>query len=243
MRSPCVDNMSTVQEETARHSEVLGNSRDPISNDMVWLRCLKYYFSTPQKSSGSRASGASVYTPCALFSFFFLQNQHEENHPKDLYAQVKPSRLRRAEPTSPFLMPKEPLDSNNRQAKEDKVRDHQVGPDLSSSPGPSAEHRPYSTFSHSRLLHPRSPVMWPMPSCTSWLQDKGSWTLHLSGRKVPLETLLWCLPVQIQGDTDSLFCGGGRTQGDEKIESVTGVQPFCRYITQNVVTLGTQLIM
>nr|XP_042125968.1 leukocyte immunoglobulin-like receptor subfamily B member 3 isoform X3 [Peromyscus maniculatus bairdii] len=55
-----------------------------------------------------------------------IMNQHEENHPKDLYAQVKPSRLRRAEPTSPFLMPKEPLDSNNRQAKEDKVRDHQA---------------------------------------------------------------------------------------------------------------------
>nr|XP_042125967.1 leukocyte immunoglobulin-like receptor subfamily B member 3A isoform X2 [Peromyscus maniculatus bairdii] len=50
-----------------------------------------------------------------------IMNQHEENHPKDLYAQVKPSRLRRAEPTSPFLMPKEPLDSNNRQAKEDKA--------------------------------------------------------------------------------------------------------------------------
>nr|XP_042126453.1 leukocyte immunoglobulin-like receptor subfamily B member 4 [Peromyscus maniculatus bairdii] len=56
-----------------------------------------------------------------------IMNQHEENHPKDLYAQVKPSRLRlRAEPTAPSLMPKEPLDSNNRQAKEGKVRDHQA---------------------------------------------------------------------------------------------------------------------
>ncbi|XP_076425415.1 paired immunoglobulin-like receptor B isoform X2 [Peromyscus maniculatus bairdii] len=51
-----------------------------------------------------------------------IMNQHEENHPKDLYAQVKPSRLRlRAEPTAPSLMPKEPLDSNNRQAKEGKA--------------------------------------------------------------------------------------------------------------------------
>ncbi|XP_076425073.1 paired immunoglobulin-like receptor B isoform X2 [Peromyscus maniculatus bairdii] len=50
-----------------------------------------------------------------------IMNQHKENHPKDLYAQVKPSRFRRAEPTSPSLMPKEPLDSNNRQAKEDKA--------------------------------------------------------------------------------------------------------------------------
>ncbi|XP_059109718.1 leukocyte immunoglobulin-like receptor subfamily B member 3 [Peromyscus eremicus] len=66
----------------------------------------------------------SIHSLC--FVFFFWENQHEENHPKDLYAQVKPSRLRRAEPTSPSLMPKEPLNSNDRQAKEDQVRDHQV---------------------------------------------------------------------------------------------------------------------
>ncbi|XP_036055969.1 leukocyte immunoglobulin-like receptor subfamily B member 3 [Onychomys torridus] len=54
-----------------------------------------------------------------------VMSQHEEDHPKDLYAQVKPSRLRRAESTSPSLMPKELLASKDRKAKEDKERDHQ----------------------------------------------------------------------------------------------------------------------
>ncbi|XP_035305062.1 leukocyte immunoglobulin-like receptor subfamily B member 3 [Cricetulus griseus] len=55
-----------------------------------------------------------------------IMSQHEEDHPKDLYAQVKPSRLRRAEPNSPRLMPKELPDSKERQAKEDQERGHQA---------------------------------------------------------------------------------------------------------------------
>ncbi|KAL6086813.1 hypothetical protein STEG23_038385, partial [Scotinomys teguina] len=55
------------------------------------------------------------------------ENQHED-FTKDLYAQVKPSRLRRAEPTCPSLMPKERFDSKDRQAKEDQaaVSDHRA---------------------------------------------------------------------------------------------------------------------
>ncbi|XP_041510425.1 leukocyte immunoglobulin-like receptor subfamily B member 3 [Microtus oregoni] len=48
-------------------------------------------------------------------------SQHKEDHPKDLYAQVKPSRFRRAEPISPSLMPKGLLDSKDRNSKEDQI--------------------------------------------------------------------------------------------------------------------------
>ncbi|XP_049988533.1 leukocyte immunoglobulin-like receptor subfamily B member 3 isoform X3 [Alexandromys fortis] len=48
-------------------------------------------------------------------------SQHKEDHPKDLYAQVKPSRFRRAEPISPSLMPKGLLESKDRNAKEDQI--------------------------------------------------------------------------------------------------------------------------
>ncbi|XP_038194426.1 leukocyte immunoglobulin-like receptor subfamily B member 3A isoform X3 [Arvicola amphibius] len=46
---------------------------------------------------------------------------HEKDSSKDLYAQVKPCRLRRAEATSSSLMPKELPDSNNTQGKGGKV--------------------------------------------------------------------------------------------------------------------------
>ncbi|XP_026634266.1 leukocyte immunoglobulin-like receptor subfamily B member 3 [Microtus ochrogaster] len=50
-----------------------------------------------------------------------IVSQHKEDHPKDLYAQVKPSRFRRAEPFSPSLMPKGLLESKDRNAKEDQI--------------------------------------------------------------------------------------------------------------------------
>lgn len=49
------------------------------------------------------------------------ESQHKEDHPKDLYARVKPPRFRRAEPISPSLMPKGLLDSKDRNAKEDQI--------------------------------------------------------------------------------------------------------------------------
>ncbi|OBS68005.1 hypothetical protein A6R68_03451 [Neotoma lepida] len=64
--------------------------------------------------------------PAQLLSRKKSCSQHEEDHSKDLYAKVKPSRLRRAEPTSPSLRPKEFLYSKDRQSKEDQVRHHQT---------------------------------------------------------------------------------------------------------------------
>ncbi|KAL1764671.1 leukocyte immunoglobulin-like receptor subfamily B member 3, partial [Sigmodon hispidus] len=54
-----------------------------------------------------------------------IMSQPEDDHLKDLYAQVKPSRLRRAETTSP-LRPKEFLDSKDKQTKEFHMRDHKA---------------------------------------------------------------------------------------------------------------------
>ncbi|XP_037058080.1 leukocyte immunoglobulin-like receptor subfamily B member 3 isoform X2 [Peromyscus leucopus] len=53
-------------------------------------------------------------------------SQHEEVPSKDLYAQVKPSRLRRTEITSSSLMPKELLASNDTQSKANQVIDEQA---------------------------------------------------------------------------------------------------------------------
>nr|XP_042126096.1 leukocyte immunoglobulin-like receptor subfamily B member 3A isoform X2 [Peromyscus maniculatus bairdii] len=61
-------------------------------------------------------------------------SQHEEDTSKDLYAQVKPSRLRRTEIISSSLMPKELLASNDTASKGNQVIDEQVGLDFSSSP-------------------------------------------------------------------------------------------------------------
>nr|XP_042125830.1 leukocyte immunoglobulin-like receptor subfamily B member 3A [Peromyscus maniculatus bairdii] len=53
-------------------------------------------------------------------------SQHEEVPSKDLYAQVKPSRLRRTEITSSSLMAKELLASNDTQSKANQVIDEQA---------------------------------------------------------------------------------------------------------------------
>nr|XP_015846965.2 neutrophil immunoglobulin-like receptor 1 [Peromyscus maniculatus bairdii] len=53
-------------------------------------------------------------------------SQHEEDPSKDLYAQVKPSRLRRTEITYSSLMPKELLASNDTQSKGNQVIDEQA---------------------------------------------------------------------------------------------------------------------
>ncbi|XP_036032263.1 leukocyte immunoglobulin-like receptor subfamily B member 3 [Onychomys torridus] len=53
-------------------------------------------------------------------------SQHEEDHSKDLYAQVKPSRLRRTETTSSSLMPKKSLASNDTQSKGNQVIDEKA---------------------------------------------------------------------------------------------------------------------
>ncbi|XP_040590085.1 leukocyte immunoglobulin-like receptor subfamily B member 3A [Mesocricetus auratus] len=75
-----------------------------------------------------------------------IMSLHEEEHPKDLYAQVKHSRLRRAEPTSPPLKPKELLDSKEGQAKEDQMRDHQA----------AASEEPHEvTYSQLTIMTPR----------------------------------------------------------------------------------------
>nr|XP_042125933.1 leukocyte immunoglobulin-like receptor subfamily B member 3 [Peromyscus maniculatus bairdii] len=53
-------------------------------------------------------------------------SQHEEDPSKYLYAQVKPSRLRRTEITYSSLMPKELLASNDTQSKGNQVIDEQA---------------------------------------------------------------------------------------------------------------------
>ncbi|XP_059109761.1 leukocyte immunoglobulin-like receptor subfamily A member 6 [Peromyscus eremicus] len=53
-------------------------------------------------------------------------SQREEDPSKDLYAQVKPLRLRRTEITSSSLMPKELLASNDTQSKGNQVIDEQA---------------------------------------------------------------------------------------------------------------------
>ncbi|XP_057618844.1 neutrophil immunoglobulin-like receptor 1 [Chionomys nivalis] len=52
--------------------------------------------------------------------------KHEKDSSKDLYAHVKPCRLRRAETTSSSLMPKELLDSNGTQGKGGQVQVEQA---------------------------------------------------------------------------------------------------------------------
>nr|XP_015846845.1 neutrophil immunoglobulin-like receptor 1 isoform X2 [Peromyscus maniculatus bairdii] len=53
-------------------------------------------------------------------------SQHEEDPSKDLYAQVKPSRLRRTEITYSSLNPKELLASNDTPSKGNQVIDEQA---------------------------------------------------------------------------------------------------------------------
>ncbi|KAL1763781.1 hypothetical protein HispidOSU_011821 [Sigmodon hispidus] len=53
-------------------------------------------------------------------------SQSEEDPSKDLYAQVKPSRLRREQTTSSSFVPKKLLDSNDSQAKGDQIINEQV---------------------------------------------------------------------------------------------------------------------
>ncbi|XP_049988555.1 leukocyte immunoglobulin-like receptor subfamily B member 3 isoform X19 [Alexandromys fortis] len=61
--------------------------------------------------------------------------KHEKDSSKDLYAQVKPCRIRRPETTSSSLMPKELLDSNDTQGKGGQVQVGQVGLNSFSHPG------------------------------------------------------------------------------------------------------------
>lgn len=75
------------------------------------------------------------YSDSHCLTVSHLQRKHEKDSCKDLYAQVKPCRLRRVETTSSSLMPKELLDPNDTQGKGGHVLAEQVGPDICSLSG------------------------------------------------------------------------------------------------------------
>nr|XP_042126529.1 leukocyte immunoglobulin-like receptor subfamily B member 3 [Peromyscus maniculatus bairdii] len=80
---------------------------------------------TPATQEEILYANVKVTQPATSMELDVLR-QHEEVPSKDLYAQVKPSRLRRTEITSSSLMPKELLASNDTQSKGNQVIDEQA---------------------------------------------------------------------------------------------------------------------
>lgn len=97
---------------------------------------------------------------CLYLTTSLLQTPPEEDPQGETYAQVKPSRLRKAGHVSPSVMSREQLNTEYEQAEEGQGANNQVGPVLHRPAGFPKQITYLSlTLSHSRLPNLGSPRM------------------------------------------------------------------------------------